>query len=1066
MMAPQELRGQDVADQEAGGSRNPSPDLETQSPDLTCDAHGCGELDEATFLGSMFNSRRIASLKTLTDVSGSGDKEHEHDIAPSNLMSSCSFASFISAASNIEGDQDKVITSRVESSGSMAMGEQSPPAESKGVLPSSQNPTAMLANLGWFWRTLSAAFFGGAVMERRQVEEIRAAASCGSIIYVVEAHSWFHQLFWNFIVIRNHLPLAALAVGMLVVPYVSVMWPAWLLLRLLQRSCMSEEQRREERKSQAVQAARNGQTFIFSVGESRAGKGEPGDEACELLEEIIVLQRNSSMPLIVCPLIAIWNRSPLPPSDQLGSSCSAGREERDERVGFLLAMERRLFGSRRQPSSLRAFVSLLLDLRNHMQVGGGLPINLSEWLLDYRAASSPNSRLSDRDLAVLMLKQIQLRFDNHWLQVTGPPCQSRSEVRKAILSSLRVKAAITAAANQQAQSVAVIERKAKGIIDRMVADRRLMMVRTLCCCLQRFFNFMFHAVYLDESGLCAVQQNSLERNCPVIYVPTFRGILDYFLLSYVLFTRDMATPVIACSDSSHMISKFFLRRIGGFFMRKSLASEDKLYKEIFREYISFLLETRCNLEVFIEGSRPYSGKSGQPRMGLVGIAVEAVMSGRLRDAVIAPVSIQYDRVVEGNNYKKLMAGDQRNSHVLPSLLSSHWNIHMGFGNIIVNFAEPLSVRTALEEGMLQVQGLEGQAAEEEARRTSFNVVRTVASLAHKVTWMVNQRTVIVPTSLVATVLLTHSCRGISLSDLVENVQWLKVEIMARGGLVAPMEEVARAVGNSVKRISNLVKIPKPDKTLEPLLKPRDSHRLELSSYRNQCLHVFVEEALLVCCLISSPSEAGKNAHWMRTATLLRDAETLAEILKLEFTYSPRESKNRFQDAITRLASRGTVLPLYDDGYGERVQILTTRQARRMIGLLRGMLLPFLDAYWVAALSLLPLQTEAKGGVLLASHLKRMQKIAQTMYLENKVHSSEAASSVSLINAVTMLEANRLIARSAIEQGVLIRVTDVRDRPAGDGLFRSLVDAIKQIDARRRIAGTLRIGPLQHEPSIT
>jgi len=1055
----------DAPDEHTGGSRNPSPvaDLEPQSPDVT---NGGGEADETSFLGSMFSSRRIASLKTLCELGGAGENAGEGDAVPSGLMTSCSFASFFSAASNMdEGkdcEQERVQGSREEDSGPIDVGGKSLQEQGNVVLPSLVNPTAMVGNLGWFWRTLGTSLFGGAVMERKQVEEIQSAASCGTIVYVVEAHSWLHLLFWNFILIRHRLPLASLAVGLVVLPYVSLMWPVWLLFHLLQLLGMSQQQRKESRKSKAVQAARNGQPLIFS-----AGGGRGGEEACELLEDIIVLQRNSSMPLIICPLIAIWNRTPLPSSGPHRSKGSRGLESQEEATGFLQCIVSGVFGSKRQPSPLRAFVSLLLDLRDHMQVGGGLPINLSEWLLDYRAASSPNSSLSDRDLAVLLINQIYLRFDNHWLQVTGPARQLRREARKEILSSVRVKAAIAAAAAQQAQAVNVIERRARKIIDSMVADRRLLMVRTMSCCLRGFFNLMFHAVYLDEEGLSAVQRVSMEKNCPVIYVPTYRGVLDYLLLTYILFTRDMATPVIACSESSHMILKFLLRRVGGFFMRKSLASEDNLYKEIFREYISFLLETRSNLEVFIQGSRPYSGKSGQPRMGLVGVAVEAVMSGRVKDVVVVPISIQYDRVVEGNNYGKQISGDQKVSPALPAFLASHWNIHMGFGNIIINFAEPLSVRAGLQQGMQPERKAEGQEEEkDEARRSGFNVVRTVATLVHEVTWMVNQRTVIIPTSLVATVLLTNSCRGISLSDLVENVQWLKIEIMARGGLVAPMQEMARAVGNSVKRISNFVKIPTPEKTLEPLLKPRDSHRLELSSYRNQCLHVFVEEALIVCCLISNPSEAGRKVHWIRTATLLRDAEILAEILKLEFTYSPRESKDRFQDAIARLAARGTVLPLYDDGYGERVQILTTRQARRMIGLLRGMLLPFLDAYWVAALSLLPLQTEAKGGVLLSSHLKRMQKIAQTMYLENKVHSSEASSSVSLINAVTMLEANRLIARSAIEQGVLIRVNDTRDRPTGEALFRSLVDAIKQIDARRRIAATLRMGPLQHEPSIT
>ena len=74
------------------------------------------------------------------------------------------------------------------------------------------------------------------------------------------------------------------------------------------------------------------------------------------------------MPLIICPLIAIWNRSPLPSSGPHRSKGSRGFEDQEEATGFLQGIVSGLFGSKRQPSPLRAFVSLLLDLRDHMQV--------------------------------------------------------------------------------------------------------------------------------------------------------------------------------------------------------------------------------------------------------------------------------------------------------------------------------------------------------------------------------------------------------------------------------------------------------------------------------------------------------------------------------------------------------------------------------------------------------------------------------------------------------------------------------------------------------------------------
>jgi len=396
----------------------------------------------------------------------------------------------------------------------------------------------------------------------------------------------------------------------------------------------------------------------------------------------------------------------------------------------------------------------------------------------------------------------------------------------------------------------------------------------------------------------------------------------------------------------------------------------------------------------------------------------------------------------------------------------------------------------------------------------------VAGLSHRLAHALNQQMVVLPTTLVATVLITLSCRGISLSDLVAHVHWLQGEIMCRGGLVAPMQDSARAVGNAVRALARHVQFPHTGETLEPLLRPRHflENRHALASLRNKCVHLFVQEALVICALVSRPSE-GRGKHWVRADVLRTDTQQLADILKLHFTYpQPAPGQDLFDDALHSLSLRGALMTLYDDGFGDRVQLLTTTQARRLVQLLRGIIVPLLDAYWVAALSLLPLQNGAEGGVVFKSHLGRMQRIANTMYLENKVHSLEAAAEGSLTNAVALFELDSLIHQSLLPDGqVLVRVLTgaerahrqellkcrphsptyppsngrqptplrVLERPAaiaregregrgggggragfvqGRVLFASLLDAIRTLDSKRRLAPSC--GPLlQDSPGI-
>ena len=72
--------------------------------------------------------------------------------------------------------------------------------------------------------------------------------------------------------------------------------------------------------------------------------------------------------------------------------------------------------------------------------------------------------------------------------------------------------------------------------------------------------------------------------------------------------------------------------------------------------------------------------------------------------------------------------------------------------------------------------------------------------------------------------------------------------------------MGRTVASAIKRLGKLVKSPGPRTTLEPLLRPRDSHRLDLAYYRNQCLHIFVEEACVISALVSMPSVEPQSPH--------------------------------------------------------------------------------------------------------------------------------------------------------------------------------------------------------------
>jgi glycerol-3-phosphate O-acyltransferase len=48
----------------------------------------------------------------------------------------------------------------------------------------------------------------------------------------------------------------------------------------------------------------------------------------------------------------------------------------------------------------------------------------------------------------------------------------------------------------------------------------------------------------------------------------------------------------------------------------------------------------------LEGGRSRTGKLLQPKFGILSFLLESVLSGQVEDAIICPVSTQYDKVIE------------------------------------------------------------------------------------------------------------------------------------------------------------------------------------------------------------------------------------------------------------------------------------------------------------------------------------------------------------------------------------------------------------------------------------
>jgi hypothetical protein len=148
---------------------------------------------------------------------------------------------------------------------------------------------------------------------------------------------------------------------------------------------------------------------------------------------------------VICPLHMVWSRTPLAPTagsggDKGGRGGDRGSNGRDrqnsskvDRDGNettdmdskdctgTLSWTDWVWGTHKQPGLCRTLFSMVCNRREFVHIGGGSPINLSEWLLDYRAGSQPSTHEPDDMLASRLLALLHRRFAAHWLQVPGTP---------------------------------------------------------------------------------------------------------------------------------------------------------------------------------------------------------------------------------------------------------------------------------------------------------------------------------------------------------------------------------------------------------------------------------------------------------------------------------------------------------------------------------------------------------------------------------------------------------------------------------------------------------------------
>ncbi len=840
-------------------------------------------------------------------------------------------------------------------------------------------PNAMLR---WIYRR----FFSHIRVDDAWSEHVRASAGRGTVVYVMRSQSVLDFLCLDFFTKRFELPLPRFVSDL----GIGVLEPFFKgRNRLLRRQTPDPELLRKvtgEGYASLLFLRRPPRT----VRRTARGKGSALRD--DLLPALIAQQRSQDQPILLVPQTFVWSKRPP-----------------EKRKGLLDLF----FGPADWPGRIRVFFQFLANYRNALL--------RSSQPFDLRAFLAENPQLGDGEAADKIRFALLARMERERRLVLGPSTKTTARLQDELLRSPRVREVLRSVAKKKKRPLHRVERDARKQLRKLQADQRQGMLAVLERVLDGVFGRIYDGIVVDERGIERVRQAAREHT--LVFLPSHKSHVDYLVLSYVLYKRALAAPLIAAGENlSFWPVGWFLRRGGAFFIRRSFRG-DKLYPALVDAYLRKLLVEGFPIEFFIEGGRSRTGKLLAPKYGLLSMVIDAALKLPLKKVAFVPISIGYERVIEERSYVRELGGGEKERESALGLLRTSNVLRSKYGRLYVQFGAVMSFDRLLERALTDEEGN----VKERAALTARERRVLVQNLAHRVTYQIDRVTVVTPAALAATALLVHRRRGIGerqlyarASQLLASLERFGARIAspiqdAEGRLRAETLESAVALfvdGGLVRRHEASAK-----DAADAIYRVPDPRRIALEYAMSSTLHFFVPSALIASALLAEESRT------LSTAALRERVRGLSRLFKYEFMYrADAPFETIFGDALAGMLEARELERLAD-------HVRPAEGGRgRVIGTYAAMLRSYFEAYLLAARALRPVLDDADAAPKRKEWLKQALSLGQRMYLAGELELRESLSKPKLENALRAFKDHGLVSFGAGE--TLSRAPDVEN---GDDL---------------------------------
>jgi glycerol-3-phosphate O-acyltransferase len=443
---------------------------------------------------------------------------------------------------------------------------------------------------------------------------------------------------------------------------------------------------------------------------------------------------------------------------------------------------------------------------------------------------------TDESPSKLILKTDRLlraRFRKHRQAKMGIDISSRRTLINSIINSKSVKNLI----NSNSEGDLKKKRKLMKTAEKYAYEIVSNMSYPVIYLLDKILNWFWNSRYEGLHSIGIEEVRTLSAKNSIIYAPAHKSHIDYLALSQQLYVHNLMMPQIVAGKNLNLpILGAILRNGGAFFMRRSF-SKNRLYSKVFYEHIRKLFQRGSSIEYFPEGGRSRSGRLLPPKLGITSMLIRSFQDMDEKPVKFVPISMNYEKVLEGNSYFKETIGNAKKQESLAAIFKVAKDFRGYLGEAYMQFGDPIDLKSFLDANS---PSWRKNIISEETNNQQW-LFDVTPKLGKQIMVNINKAVVVTSSSILASAILNANKFSLSEENLSKRISLylnlikeseysskIKIPETNPEKIIAKVKKLRLIKENSN---SNLVKLNRPEAAM-------------LSFYKNNIAHLLVVDSLI------------------------------------------------------------------------------------------------------------------------------------------------------------------------------------------------------------------------------